>query len=119
MHQDFLRGIPQHTDGPGKGACEFPRGRIVGMSLDEFRDDCKEHLQPCAMVHEDFASEEIHGLNAVRAFVERDNARVTKMLLDLVFHDIAMPTKDLHGQAGAFDGEVAAECLNDRCHQGG
>src|ERR1700756_1374547 len=117
LHRYFVRRIPQHIGRARKRGGEFPQDWIIGIRVDEPGDDCKEHLQPCALVGENFASKEVHGLNAVGTFVERDDTCVTKMLFDLVIHDIAMSTKDLYCQAGTFDGDVAAECFNDRSNQ--
>jgi hypothetical protein len=65
-------------------------------------------LDHAAVLHAELAPDQIGGLHAVGAFVDRGDPHVAIVLGDAGFLDEAHAAMDLHGKAGHLDANVGA-----------
>ncbi len=67
-----------------------------------------------AAVKPEFAGDEVGGLDAIGAFIDRGNARIAPMLRGAGFLDEAHAAMDLHAEASDFDPDIGPPCLDQR-----
>ena len=72
-----------------------------------------QKLQAPPVFHQHLASQQVHGLDAVRAFVDHVEAVVAPVLLHRKVAGVAVATVDLDGQAVGFQAPLAGETLDD------
>ena len=77
-------------------------------------DALAQHLQAPAFVEQHFAAQQIHGLDAVRAFVDHVEALVAPILLHRKVTGVAIAAVDLDGQTVAFQAPFAGPAFHDR-----
>ncbi|MNG03244.1 hypothetical protein D3C85_1536490 [compost metagenome] len=68
------------------------------MCIEKGGDGVHESSQQLAPTHRQLTSHKVHGLDAIGAFVEGNNANIAYQLLHSVLTDVAMAAKDLHAE---------------------
>ena len=77
-------------------------------------DALAQHLEAPAFVEQNFPPQQIHGLDAVRAFVDHVQALVAPILLDGEVTGVAIAAVDLNGQAVGFQAPFTGPAFHNR-----
>ncbi|CAB4998746.1 unannotated protein [freshwater metagenome] len=86
--------------------------RTRRIETSDKRADLREVVvHDSSSAHRQLASDQVHGLNAVRSFVNRGDARIAEMLWNTGLFDVAHTAIDLNGQRRNFDAHIGAETL--------
>src|SRR5690606_31260264 len=85
----------------GEREGEVAYHRVMLLRLDEATDAIAEEPQLDSLVEKHLPPEQVHGLNSIRAFVDRVDSGVAHELLDAAIADVPVPAEYLQREVGA------------------
>src|SRR5689334_11373740 len=109
---DEFSGVLKQSQGCPHWLDELLQDSFLGIYGDEVDHRKRETSKNIEMQH--LSAEKIHGLHAVRAFIDLRDAHVAHMLFLAIGADEAVPAQNLHPEIGGLAAAVGKEGLHHR-----
>ena len=103
------RAHPVGQRGPHPGQLRAGRGQLAVERLHLGQEVCYHSSAP----HRDLAHDQVDGLDAVGALVDRGDPAVAQILGHAGLLDVAHAPVNLHADRGQLDAKVGAPCFGD------
>jgi hypothetical protein len=116
-HNGFCQARGGFTQLPGSVLQRCRQGgQVFGLlcQVDGFLHFFQEIAKRLAAVHDDLAPQQVHGLDAVGAFVNGGDFAVPKLLFNGILLDVPIAAVDLHGLHGDIEPALGAVGLDQR-----
>ena len=113
FHANFGGELRHFLTQIGQWLNELGHGFVAHFLRHQFANQFAKFLQTGTLIAQHLAAQQIERLNAIGAFVDHVDARITHVLLHAPLFDVAVATKHLLAQGGGLKTVVGQEGFDD------